>query len=431
MSARTKRPILQPGVGRLEVWSWAMYDFANSGYTTVVLTTVFNAYFVGVVAAGHNWGTLALTTALSLSYLLVMLSMPGLGARADARAGHRRLLFLSTVGCVAATASLAIVGPGDILAGLLLLAISNAFYCVGESAVASFLPGLARPESMGRVSGWGWSFGYLGGMLALGLSLWVAGNAESAGLPAQTYVSWIMLLTAALFALAALPSFLFLREPPAGGLPRLAILAQLGHAWRETARSFPDFRRLLLCIVFYQAGIAVVITLAAVYATEVMAFSMRDTMLLVFMVNIGAAIGAFLFGYLQDRIGHRPALALTLCGWILMVLMAASATSLLVFWLAAALAGLCMGTSQSAGRAMVGVLAPAHRPAEFFGLWTFAVQLAAVVGPLSYGLLVWLSGGQHRLALLACSMFFMIGLYLLGRLDFARGLRAREASTGP
>ncbi|WP_368644390.1 MFS transporter [Castellaniella ginsengisoli] len=423
---------LRPGVGRREVWSWAMYDFANSGYTTVVLTTVFNAYFVGVVAAGKSWGTLALTAALSSSYLVVMLWMPGLGARADARAGHRRLLFLSTAGCVLATAALASVGPGDIVRGLLWLALSNVCYCIGESAVASFLPGLARPESMGRVSGWGWSFGYFGGMLALGLALWVAATAESGGLAAQDYVPWIMGVTAALFAVSALPAFLWLREPVAGaGREPVAMLAQLRAAWRETRRDFPDFRRLLMCIACYQAGIAVVITLSAVYATEVMGFGMQQTMLLVFLVNIGAAVGAFSFGYLQDRIGHRKALALTLLGWIAMVLLAVSAHSLAVFWSAAALAGLCMGTSQSAGRAMVGVLAPAGRPAEFFALWTFAVQLAAVVGPLSYGVLVWVTEGNHRAALLATGLFFLAGLALLRRLDFERGLRARDAGAAP
>ncbi len=423
---------LRPGVGRREVWSWAMYDFANSGYTTVVLTTVFNAYFVGVVAAGHAWGTLALTAALSLSYLIVMVSMPALGARADARAGHRRLLFSSTAGCVLATAVLASVGPGDIAWGLFWLAASNVFYCVGESAVASFLPGLARPESMGRVSGWGWSFGYCGGMLALGLALWVASDAGSRGLPAQDYVPWIMGLTAGFFALAALPSFLWLREPASTATaPALAVLAQLRRAWQETRRDYPDFRRLLMCIACYQAGITVVITLSAVYATEVMGFDMRQTMMLVFLVNIAAAIGAFGFGYLQDRIGHKRALAITLCGWLVMVGLAVSAQSLPVFWSAAGLAGLCMGTSQSAGRAMVGVLAPARRPAEFFALWTFAVQLAAVVGPLTYGLLVWLTQGNHRAALLATGVFFLAGLWLLGRLDFVRGQQDRDARIEP
>lgn len=404
-----------------------MYDFANSGYTTVVLTTVFNAYFVGVVAAGRSWGTLALTASLSLSYLLVMLSMPGLGARADARAAKRRLLFTSTVGCVLATLVLATVGPGDVLWGLLWIVLSNYCYCIGESTVAAFLPELARPEALGRVSGWGWSFGYFGGMLTLGLALLLASRAEAEGLSAMHYVPWIMLLTAGIFAVAAVPSFLFLRErTPASHQPAAPLVQRLIQAWNETRHDFPDFRRLLLCGACYQAGIAVVITLAAVYATQVMGFGMQQTMLLVFTVNIAAALGAFSFGYLQDRIGHKPALALTLMGWLVMVGVAYLAVEVWVFWIAAGLAGLCMGTSQSAGRAMVGALAPAHRPAEFYALWTFAIQLAAVVGPLSYGLLVWVSGGNHRMALLCTGVFFLAGLLVLRKLDFARGLARRD-----
>ncbi|MBV6271439.1 MFS transporter [Alcaligenaceae bacterium CGII-47] len=406
-----------------------MYDFANSGYTTVVLTTVFNAYFVGVVAAGRSWGTLALTAALSLSYLMVMFSMPSLGARADARAAKRRLLFTSTVGCVAATAVLATVGPGDVLWGLLWIILSNYCYCIGESTVAAFLPELAEPQALGRVSGWGWSFGYFGGMLTLGLALVLASQAEAAGLSATHYVPWIMLLTAGIFAVAAVPSFLFLRErTPASHQPHESLLRRLTQAWNETRHDFPDFRWLLLCGACYQAGIAVVITLAAVYATQVMGFSMQQTMLLVFTVNIGAALGAFFFGYLQDKIGHKPALALTLVGWLVMVGVAYLAVDVFVFWVAAGLAGLCMGTSQSAGRAMVGALAPAHRPAEFYALWTFAIQLAAVVGPLSYGVLVWASGGNHRLALLSTGVFFLAGLLVLRKLDFARGIASRNRS---
>lgn len=420
---------LRPGVTRVEVWAWAMYDFANSGYTTVVLTTVFNAYFVGVVAAGESWGTLALTAALSVSYLMVMLSMPGLGARADARATKRRLLFTSTVGCVAATVVLATVGPGDVLWGLLWIMLSNYCYCIGESTVAAFLPELARPEALGRVSGWGWSFGYFGGMLTLGLALVLASRAEAAGLSAMHYVPWIMLLTAGIFAIAAVPSFLFLRErTPASHQQAESLVRRLTRAWSETRHDFPDFRCLLLCGACYQAGIAVVITLAAVYATQVMGFGMQQTMLLVFTVNIAAAVGAFFFGYFQDRVGHKPALALTLVGWLVMVGVAYLAIEVWVFWVAAGLAGLCMGSSQSAGRAMVGALAPAHRPAEFYALWTFAIQLAAVVGPLSYGLLVWVSGGNHRMALLSTGIFFLAGLLVLRKLNFERGLASRDRS---
>src|SRR5690606_18663204 len=206
------RSALKPGVRRREVWAWAMYDFANSGYTTVVITTVFSTYFVSVVAAGRSWATLAFTLALSLSYLAIMLSMPALGARADARAGKRRLLFTSTVGCVAATALLALVGPNDIALALVLLALSNYCYCVGESVVAAFLPEMARPNALGRVSGWGWGFGYFGGMLTLGLSLALVGWASSRGAEAHQYVPYVMLLTAFVFSISAIPSFVFLRE---------------------------------------------------------------------------------------------------------------------------------------------------------------------------------------------------------------------------
>src|SRR3546814_18035791 len=140
-----------------------------------------------------------------------------------------------------------------------------------------------------------------------------------------------------------------------------------------------------------------------------MGFTLSQTMMLVFTVNIAAALGAFLFGYAQDRIGHKRALGITLCGWIIMVLVAYFAVRIWVFWIAAILAGLCMGTSQSAGRAMVGALAPADRLAEFYSLWTFAIQLSAVVGPLCYGVIAWVTGGNHRLALLCTGLFFEIG----------------------
>jgi len=424
--------LLNPGVARREVWAWAMYDFANSGYTTVILTTVFSTYFVGVVGQRADWATLAWTAALSLSYLAIMLTMPTLGARADARAAKRRLLYTSTAGCVAATLVLTQAGPGDVWLALAAVAVSNYCYCVGESVVAAFLPELARPAALGRVSGWGWSFGYCGGMLTLGLSLAAVTAGEARGLSAQQYVPWVIVITSVMFALAALPSFFLLREraaPHAMAVRAPDMLRRLAASWRDTGAHFPEFRRLLMCGACYQAGIAVVVTLAAVYAEQVMGFTLPQIMLLVFTVNIGAAAGAFAFGYLQDRIGHKRALGITLAGWIVMVLVAYAAVTAPVFWAAAILAGLCMGTSQSAGRAMVGALAPPARLAEFFALWTFAVQLAAVVGPLTYGLVTWLTAGNHRLAILVTGIFFVGGLALLARVDIGRGL-ARRAQPG-
>lgn len=413
--------------------AWAMYDFANSGYTTVILTAVFSTYFVGVVAAGQAWGTFAWTCALSVSYLLVMISMPWLGARADARAAKRRLLFTSTVGCIIATSALAWVGPGAVALALAAIVLSNYCYCVGESAVASFLPELARPQALGRVSGWGWGFGYFGGMLTLGIALGIVTQASARDMTAPQYVPWVVVTTCVVFALAALPAFLLLKERawPRGQAPALpAMLTRLRASWRDIGIYFPEFKAFLYCVTAYQAGISVVITLSAVYAEQAMGFAVPQIMMLIFLVNIAAALGAFGFGMVQDRLGHRLALSVTLVGWILMVGVAYAAVTAPVFWCAATLAGLCMGASQSAGRAMTGALAPKTRLSEFFALWTFAVQMAAVIGPLSYGSVSWATGGNHRQAILVCAVFFVVGLLLLARVDMKRGVLRQAQDAG-
>ncbi len=410
-----------------EAWAWAMYDFANSGYTTVVITAVFNAYFVAVVAQRAPWATLAWTATLAVSYALIVLTAPLVGAWADARAAKKRLLAFTTAGCVIFTAALYFTGPGTLAIAVVCIIASNFFFGTGENLIAAFLPELAKSRAMGRVSGWGWSLGYLGGLLSLGACLAWLSQAKSAGRETAQAVPETMLITAALFALASLPTFLFLREravpqSPAGGIAHTA-WSRLA-ATLHRARRFRDLSRFLVCTLFYQAGIAAVITLAAIYAQEAMHFSTHDTLVLILVVNLTAACGAFGFGYLQDRIGHVRAIAATLCGWILMVTLAWLAEGATLFWVAANIAGLCMGASQSAGRAMVGLLAPPSRLAEFFGLWGFAVKLASIFGPLTYGLVNWLSGGNHRQAILFTGAYFVVGLLLLSGVNMARGRRA-------
>jgi MFS transporter, UMF1 family len=415
---------LNPGVAKREVFGWAMYDFANSGYTTVVLTAVFNAYFVGVVAGKADWATFAWTLTLAVSNVLIMLTMPAIGAWADLRAAKRRVLMLSTVGCVASTAALAWVGPGDLWLAVVAIVLSNIFYAYGETITAAFLPELAQRDAMGRVSGWGWSFGYFGGMLALGLCLGYVIYAQGLGQTGPQFVPVTMLITAVIYAMAACATFALLKERavaqpgPSQGLT--AAVQRLGQTWREV-QQYRDFTLLLFCATAYQAGIAVVIALAAVYAEQVLGFKQTQTMMLVFLVNIAAALGAFAFGYWQDKLGHKRALSVTLFGWIVMTALAYVATTQTLFWFAAVIAGLCMGSSQSAGRALAGLLAPPSRLAEFYSLWTFAVRLAAIVGPITYGLVTWITAGNHRLAILSTGLFFVAGLLLLRPVNVERG----------
>ena len=413
---------LNPGVAKREVWAWAMYDFANSGYTTVVLTAVYNAFFVSVIAGNAPWATFAWTAALSVSYLVVMIIGPLLGAWADAHAAKKRVLAISTVVCIAGTIALAWTGPGTVAIAVLFIIVSNVAYSMGENLCAAFLPELARPEALGKVSGWGWSLGYFGGILALGISLaWVM-SADSRGSTTSLAVPGTMIITAAIYALAALPTFLWLKEraTPASVPGARAAFRRLV----ETARSARRYRDLLLvfaCGVFYQAGVATVIALAAIYAEQVMGFKTADTIMLILVVNVTAAVGAFGFGYAQDRIGKVWALRVTIVGWVLMTVVAYFSTTKPMFWVAANLAGLCMGSSQSAGRALVAYLSPPDRSAEFFGLWGVAVRLAAILGPLTYGAVTWATGGNHRLAILLTGAFFFAALLVLAFVDERRG----------
>jgi UMF1 family MFS transporter len=431
MTALFSREALKPGVRWREVFGWAMYDFANSGYSTVVITAVFAAYFVGGVAEGAPWATLAWTAGLSVSYAIVMLTMPVLGAWADRTAGKKRLLMGVTVACVLSTAALAWVGPGQVALGLLLLVVSNTFFSYGESLTASFLPELAQPHAMGRVSGWGWALGYVGGMLTLGGCLAYVLAAQARGETGSQFVPVTMLITALVYGAAACVTFYLMREHavPQPDAPKAGIFKSLQGLKKtfQDARPYKDFTRLMACAVAYQGGVAVAISLAAIYAEQVIGFQPQETMVLIFVLNLAAFVGAFVFGYAQDRIGHKLALSLTLLGWVLTCLIAAFSSTKEVFWWAAAIAGVCMGSSQSSGRAMAGLMIPPARLGEFFGLWTFAIRLASILGPLSYGLITWLSGGNQRIAIGSTSLLFVLGLVLLIPVNVARGRRMAMA----
>ena len=311
---------------RRELFAWAMYDFANSGYTTVVLTTIFNAYFVGVVvgkATGfpEGAGTLLWTVAVSIPNALVLVSAPMLGAIADHYAAKKRFLLVTTIGCILGTALLALTGPGDVWLAMTLVVLSNLTFATGENLIAAFLPEISDRDSMGRVSAYGWAVGYLGGLTLLGVCLAYVSWAQRHGFDAPQYVPVTMLIVAGMFALAATPTFLWLKERAVSvqrspGEHSLTIgFQRLRHTLADRAR-FRDLFRFLIALMVYYCGINTVVVLAAVYAQEVMGFRTNDIIVLVMVVNVTAAVGAFLFGRVQDRLGSLPTLAITLLIWI-------------------------------------------------------------------------------------------------------------------
>ena len=320
-----QRSALKEGVSPREAFGWALFDAANSGYSTVVLTAVFNAYFVSKVCGDASWATFLWSCAVGAANALSMVLMPAIGRMADLTATKKKWLVAATMLCVSATALLALSGPGTYVLSVTMLILSYIGYNVGESLNSAFLPEISRPEALGKVSGWGWSLGYVGGLITLGLCLTVVTAGQAQGLGMDALVAATNIITASVFLVVSIPVFLWLKER---AVPQVHSAAELKVAMTrdqdkgktaETLMNFIDFRYLVVCGFFYQCGVATVITLAAVYASAVMGFGLTETLFMVLLVNITAALGAFGFGYVQDRIGHKSALALTLLLWIAMV----------------------------------------------------------------------------------------------------------------
>lgn len=413
----------------LEIWSWAMFDFANSSYTTVVTTAIFNAYFVKTVASGVelSTATLYLTCSLGLANLLVVLTAPVVGAIADAFAIKKRFLFVSSLACVICTASLSLVHQGDVALAMTLLVLSNFAFGTSEDLIAAFLPEIATPERMGRISAFGWTLGYIGGIAVLGACLAYVSWAQKAGQTPAQFVPVTMLFVAVIFTSAAAPTFIWLKERAKRAVVRKKLSEIASGAFKQVIETIADAKKhrdlftFLLSLLCYSCGSTTVVALAAVYAEQVMGFKTNESIILIMVVNVTAAVGAFIFGFIQDKVGSVRTIAVTLALWSLAIFIAFATTNKEGFWLAANIMGIAMGASASAGRALVGRLSPAGRSAEFFGLWGLSVKLSAIIGPMTYGLVTYLSGSNYRLALLSTLMFFILGLVIVFFVDEKRG----------
>jgi len=423
---------------RKEVLAWAMFDFANSSYTTVVTTAIFNAYFVKTVCQHLSLqnATFSLTLAYGAANFLVVVTAPVVGAIADAYVFKKRFLAFATIACVICTALLATVHEGTVALGMILLILSSFSFGTSENLIAAFLPEIAPAEQMGRVSAFGWMVGYLGGLSCLAACLAYVSFAQKAGQSAGQFVPVTMLFVAFVFAAASLPSFFWLKESISKSTddkkdgPLKVAAGAFKHVF-ETIKAASHYRDLFIffgSLLAYTCGTTTVVIMATVYAEQVMGFKTNDSITLIMLVNVTAALGAFTFGFIQDKVGSVRALSLSLILWVVAIFMAFLAQDKNHFWVAAVLMGLSMGGSASAARALVGQLSPKKRAAEFFGLWGLTSKLAAIIGPMTYSLFTYLAGGNYRTALLSTLSFFILGLIILAFVREDRGKQNAQAA---
>lgn len=430
-----------PPVQKREIFGWAMFDFANSSYTTVVITVVYAQFFTEhVVPAGSQARDSYWSLAIVLSTLLALALSPLVGAICDKSGRKKIYLLCTTVACSLATAALALVGPGALGAGVLLVALSNAAFMLSESFCASFLPELATEQTMGKISGLGWGVGYFGGLASLALVIPIVDTEGPSEVP-RTQVA--MLVTALFFLLASLPTLLLVRERarPAPGFEN-APLGRLLRAGldelRQTAglaRQHWVLFRFLIAFMVYMAGIEAVIKFVGIYARSELHFGMGDVTLLFLILQLSAAAGAVAFGLLEARLGAKPTVLATLGLWFVAIMSIYGLDTLSgalgveqkrLFFAIALLAGTGIGATQSSSRTVVGLLAPPGRSAQIFGFWGMFSRLGTVLG-MSFGFAADMLHSR-RTALLLVASFFVIGAVLLWPIPISRPKRAERGT---
>ena len=412
---------------KFKVFIWTLFDFANTSYSIVVVTFLYAVYFKQTIVSGEPIGDFYWSIGTSLSMLITAFISPILGAIADYSAGKKRFLLIFTLLCIASTSLLYFVGKGDVLLGILLFVLANVGFEAGLVFYDSFLPEITAPKNYGRVSGYGFAMGYLGSLTTLAL--------------VYPFISRQMIkesfpIAALVFLVFSLPLFFFLKDTRKKkivdesflkiGLSR--VFSTITHL-----RNFKNLSLFLLSFFLYIEGVNTVIFFSGNYATTTLHFSLEQLIIFFLIVQSTAIVGSLLFGFIADSYGQKKSLVITLYVWIFTIIFAYLSsdhsgfltkylsevfnTSVFdveknSFYVVGLLAGSVMGATQSTSRSLMSKLTPFEKKTEFFGFYSFFGKSSAILGPLVFGYVSYITGTQ-RLAILTIGIFFVAGIIVL------------------
>ncbi len=413
---------------RTTIAAWCLYDWANSAFTTLVVTFIYSAYFTSAFADDPGRGTALWSRGVVVSALAIAALAPLAGARAD-RGGRRRYLIACSLVCVAATAALTFVRPGPpnaVVLALTLFVVANVAFEIGLVFYNAFLPSIAEPARIGRISGYGWSLGYAGGLAALVAALVVCvSDPPMFGIPTAEGFNLraTNLLVAGWFLLFAVPAFVRLRDPAgsrAGG--------GVADAFRDivaTARRLRQYRQVLLFLLarlFYNDGLVTIFAFGGIYAVGTFGFTFQELLTFGIVINVGAGLGALAFGFVDDRLGGKVTVALSVAALAAATLLGALAPTPAWFWASAILVGVFAGPNQSASRSLMARFVPARHESEFFGFFAFSGKVTSFLGPALLGVLS--EAYSQRVGVASLLFFFAVGGLLLWRVDERQGIEA-------
>ncbi len=407
--------------GKLGIAAWCLYDWANSSFPTVIITFVFAAYFTQGVIGDEVLGTAMWGQAMGWSALAVALVGPIVGAIADKTGRRKPWLFVSTAACVILSASLWIVQPDPSMAltALWLAAVANVAFELGMVFYNAMLADMVDRKYMGRVSGWGWGTGYVGGLICLAsvLVLFVQTETPAFGLDKETAenIRVVGPFVAVWLAVFSLPLFLLSKDKPPTPLGAATavregmceLIATLRRA-REHAQAF----KFLVARMIYNDGLTTLFAFGGIYAAGTFGMGFADLIVFGIGMNVTAGLGAFAFAWLDDWWGPRRVIFVSLGALTVLGIAVLVVTDVTHFWIAGLSLGLFVGPAQSASRSMMARLAPADLRTEMFGLYAMSGKATAFLGPMLVGWLT-LAADSQRVGMAAIVGFFVVGGLLL------------------
>ena len=410
--------------GRRSAFGWALYDWANSPFTTVVTTFVFAAYFAEAVAADRIAGASQWAFMQGAAAFVMAILSPVLGAIADRGRGRKGWIVFWTLLMVAASAALWWGAPGVGSTALVLAAafVGVVAFEMGIVFYNAMLPGLAPPSHMGRLSGWSWGLGYVGGLACLAMLLFVFVQPETAPFGLDRAAAEHIRISGPVVALwvlvFSLPLFFLTADAPGAGLP---IGRSVGAGLRQLRDTLVNVRRhrnivrFLIARIFYIDGLNTIFAVGAIYAAAVFGMNIEEVLMFGILINVTAGIGAFAFAWLDDRLGAKPTVLIGVVG-----VTACGVPLLLIgdktwFYILGGIMGVFFGPAQAASRSLMGRLAPKGQEAEMFGLYAFAGKSTAFLGPWLYGVVVLAAG--HRWGMATVIPFLIAGALILLTVD--------------
>lgn len=421
------------------VASWATYDFANSAFNTLISTFVYSTFFASFIAPDGISGTELWGMAAGLSGLLVAVLSPVAGAMADLGGYRHRLLISCSVVAALGAAALYFPLKGDVTLALTIFLIANTAFELSFVFYNAYLPEIVSADRIGRVSGWGWALGFAGGLgcLAVGYLIFLMPESPPFGLDADTgqHIRITNVLVAGWYLLFALPAFIYL--PRSERTSRAPLSSHLRGTFRRLASTFAHVRSfrntfwLLVARIFYNDALTTIIALGGIYAKITFGFTFGELFLFAIVLNVAAGIGALLFGWVDDAIGGKATVLITIVGLCLGTTIALLGTTKVTIWIAGGVIGIFMGPNQAASRSLMGRFIPAGHQSEFFGFYAFSGKATAIIGPVAFGQLTAAFDSQRAGVAFILALFLVGGLILWLTVDEREGVRAVQHPAAP